>query len=86
MGKIVERVLGSKNQRDLKALMPLVGRINELEARMIALHDADFPAATERFRGRLQTAKIWTNSRRKRSPWCAKRRGAGWANGSTTAS
>ena len=53
MGKIVERVLGSKNQRDLKALMPLVGRINELEARMLALHDADFPAATERFRSRL---------------------------------
>ena len=53
MGKIVERVLGSKNERDLKALTPLVGRINELEARMIALHAADFPAATERFRSRL---------------------------------
>ena len=53
MGKIVERVLGSKNQRDLKGLMPLVGRINELEQQMIALQDADFPAATERFRGRL---------------------------------
>ena len=53
MGKIVERVLGSKNQRDLKVLMPLVGRINELEARMIALQEADFPAATERFRERL---------------------------------
>jgi len=53
MGKIVERVLGSKNQRDLKVLMPLVGRINELEAGMIALQEADFPAATERFRKRL---------------------------------
>ena len=53
MGKIVERVLGSKNQRDLKALMPLIGRINELEAGMMALQEADFPAATERYRERL---------------------------------
>jgi preprotein translocase subunit SecA len=57
MGKIVERVLGSKNQRDLKSLMPLVGQINELEPRMIALQDADFPAATERFRSRLEAGE-----------------------------
>ena len=53
MGKILERVLGSKNERDLKALMPLVGRVNELEERMTALDDIDFPAATARFRSRL---------------------------------
>ena len=53
MGKVLERVLGSKNERDLKALMPLVGRVNELEDRMIALDAADFPAFTARFRARL---------------------------------
>jgi preprotein translocase subunit SecA len=46
-------VLGSKNQRDLKALTPLVGRVNELEARMIALSEAAFPAATAQLRERL---------------------------------
>ena len=53
MGNVLERVLGSKNQRDLKALTPLVGRVNELEARMIALSEAAFPAATAQLRERL---------------------------------
>ena len=53
MGNVLERVLGSKNQRDLKALTPLVGRVNELEARMIALSEAAFPVATAQLRERL---------------------------------
>ena len=53
MLRFLETVLGSKNQRDLKALTPLVGRVNELEAKMVALDDAAFPAATAQFRERL---------------------------------
>ena len=57
MGKVLERVLGSKNQRDLKALTPLVGKINELEGKMIALDDAAFPAATAGLRARLDAGE-----------------------------
>ena len=57
MGKLVEKVLGSKNQRDLKSLTPLVGTINELEARLLALDDAAFPALTERLRARLDAGE-----------------------------
>ena len=57
MGKGLERVLGSKNQRDLKSLTPLIGRINELEGRMIALDDAAFPAATAKLRARQQAGE-----------------------------
>ena len=57
MGNVLERVLGSKNQRDLKSLTPLVGRINEMERQMIALDDAAFPAATGRLRARLEAGE-----------------------------
>ena len=57
MGNVLERVLGSKNQRDLKSLTPLVGRINELERQMIALDDAAFPAATGQLRARLEAGE-----------------------------
>ena len=54
MGKVVEKLLGSKNQRDLKSLTPLVGRVNQLEARMVALDDAAFAAFTGQLRTRLE--------------------------------
>ena len=50
---MLEKMLGSKNERDLKALTPLVGRVNELEAEMIALDDAACPAITAKLRDRL---------------------------------
>ncbi len=53
MDNVLEKVLGSKGERDLKALTPLVGRVNELEAEMLALDAAAFPAATARLRARL---------------------------------
>ena len=57
MGKVVEKVLGSKNQRDLKSLTPLVGRINQREAQMVALDDAAFPAITQQLRARLEAGE-----------------------------
>ncbi|MBM61475.1 MAG: preprotein translocase subunit SecA [Acidobacteria bacterium] len=47
---IVEKVLGSKHQRDVKALAPLITQINEQEAEMLGLDDADFGAETDRLR------------------------------------
>ena len=40
---LIKRVVGTKNQRELKKLGPLVARVNELEPRMKALSDEDFP-------------------------------------------
>ena len=57
MGRVVEKVLGSKSQRDLKSLTPLVGRVGELEAKMIALDDAAFPAVTQQLRARLDAGE-----------------------------
>ena len=57
MRGFVSRVLGSKSNRDLKALVPPVNRINELESRMVALSDADFPAWTDKLRARLRSGE-----------------------------
>ena len=57
MVKAVEKLLGSKNQRDLKALTPVVGRINALEAQMI-LHEHEINVAREE-RGDLPINSLW---------------------------
>ena len=57
MRGFVARVLGSKSNRDLKALVPLVNRINELEPRMVTLAEADFPTWTRKLRERLRAGE-----------------------------
>ncbi len=55
---IVTKIIGSKNDRDLKKIVPLVQRINELEPEMSRLSDLQFPELTERFRKRLADGEM----------------------------
>ena len=50
---LVKKVVGTKNERDLKKLQPLVERINSLEAGYEALSDAQLQAKTPEFKSRL---------------------------------
>ena len=50
---ILTFLLGSKHEKDLRELVPLVQRINALEPEVKALADADFPGRTARFRERI---------------------------------
>ena len=47
------KVFGSKNERELKQLQPLVDRINALEPEMQAMNDEQLKAQTAAFRQRL---------------------------------
>ena len=47
---IIQKFIGTKNQRELKKLQPLVARIAELEPKMKALKDEDFPLQTARWK------------------------------------
>ncbi len=40
---VLKKILGTKNERELKKIRPLVARVNELEPRMKALAAEDFP-------------------------------------------
>ena len=49
----LKKIVGTKNERDLKRLRPLVGRINELEQELQSLSDEALKAKTGEFRERL---------------------------------
>ena len=53
IGTLLTKVFGSKNDRVLKQIQPLVNRINELEKSVLSLDDADLAARTVVFRERL---------------------------------
>jgi len=48
-------IFGSKNDRYLKKLTPIIEQINALEPEMEALSDADFPAKIAQWRGQVET-------------------------------
>ncbi len=53
MGKsIVDVLFGSKQEKDLKALLPLLHEINKKESWALSLRKEDFPAYTEQFKKR----------------------------------
>lgn len=57
IGSLLTKVFGSKNERDLKKLHPLVDRINALEADVQALNDDQLRGRTADFRQRLDNGE-----------------------------
>ena len=50
---VLKQILGSKNQRELKRMAPIVRRINELDEQFKSLSDADLRAKTLAWKERL---------------------------------
>jgi preprotein translocase subunit SecA len=50
IGYLTRKIFGSRNDRYLKTLLPSVSKINDLEKKMQALADADFPARMAGYR------------------------------------
>ncbi|HEV8575156.1 MAG TPA: preprotein translocase subunit SecA, partial [Dehalococcoidia bacterium] len=50
---ILTKIMGSKNERDLKKMQPTIARVNELEADCKRLSDAELAGLTPKFRQRL---------------------------------
>ena len=50
---LAAKIFGTKNEREVKRLMPAVGQINALEPQTKALTDAQLRAKTDEFRKRL---------------------------------
>lgn len=53
VGPLLTKIFGSKNERELKRLQPLVEQINRLEPEMAGLSDQELAAKTGEFRQRL---------------------------------
>ena len=57
IGNLLKKVIGSKNERDLKKLQPLVEKINSLEPDFEVLSDEQLQAKTGEFRQRLDNGE-----------------------------
>ncbi len=55
---ILKKVFGSKNERDIKRMNPVVEKVNSFEDAMKAVPDDGFIAITEGFRERLKSEKV----------------------------
>jgi preprotein translocase subunit SecA len=53
LGALVKKVIGTKNDRELKRLWPLVDEINSLEEKVAKLSDAELRARTAEFKEKL---------------------------------
>jgi preprotein translocase subunit SecA len=53
LGNMIKAVFGSKNERELKRLEPVMAQINQLEPDFQKLPDGQFPAKTAEFKERL---------------------------------
>jgi preprotein translocase subunit SecA len=51
---VLKKMLGTKNERELKKIRPLVARVNELEPRMKALAAEDFPRLVAEWKAQVQ--------------------------------
>jgi preprotein translocase subunit SecA len=54
IGILIAKVIGTKNERDVKRLRPIVERISAMEPEIERLSDAELRAKTDEFRTRLQ--------------------------------
>jgi preprotein translocase subunit SecA len=52
--KVLEKIIGTKNERELKKLWPIVHKINALEPEVQKLSNEQLAAKTEEFKKRLQ--------------------------------
>ncbi|MBA2585076.1 MAG: preprotein translocase subunit SecA [Chthoniobacterales bacterium] len=53
VGWILKKILGSKNQREIKRMVPMVGRINELDEQFKSLSDEELRAKTAQWKAEL---------------------------------
>ena len=54
LNTVVKKIFGSKNDRDIKRMLPLVAQVNRLEPSMQALSDEQLKAKTVEFRARIE--------------------------------
>ena len=69
---VLAKVFGTKTEREVKALQPIIAAINELEPGLRELSDIDLAAKTIEFKERIARAPPSTTCSSRHSPWSAK--------------
>jgi preprotein translocase subunit SecA len=53
IGALIKKIVGSKNERELKRIQPIVQRINQIEPKILPLSDDQLRAKTSEFKERI---------------------------------
>jgi preprotein translocase subunit SecA len=56
MLNLIKKIVGTKNDREIKRIRPFVEKINSIEAQFQTLSDDDLLATTDDFKNRIQKA------------------------------
>jgi len=54
IGSLIKKIVGSKNERELKRIRPLVYQISQMEAKVSPLSDDQLRAKTSEFKERIE--------------------------------
>jgi len=54
IGSLIKKIVGSKNERELRRIQPLVDKINEMESKISPLNDDQLRAKTSEFKERIE--------------------------------
>jgi len=54
LNTVLKKIVGTKNERELRRIRPIVARVGELEPKMKALADDEFPRLTARWKEEVQ--------------------------------
>ena len=54
IGNLIKKIVGSKNERELKRIQPLIQRINQVESKVSPLSDEQLRAKTSEFKERIE--------------------------------
>jgi len=58
IGSLIKKIVGSKNERELKRIRPLVYQINQLETKVSSLSDDHLRAKTSEFKERIKQGEL----------------------------
>ncbi|MGZ3612949.1 MAG: hypothetical protein ACXU9X_03575, partial [Thermodesulfobacteriota bacterium] len=54
IGSLIKKIVGSKNERELRRIQPLIERINAIEPKVSPLSDDQLRAKTSEFKERIE--------------------------------
>ena len=63
IGKVITKIFGSKSEKDIKAIQPIVDKINALGPEMEKLSDEQLKAKTQEFKQKIKDTTAETSKK-----------------------
>ena len=86
IGSLIKKIVGSKNERELRRIQPLVDKINQTEPKVSPLSDDQLRAKTSEFKNRIERGESIEEILPQPLLWSVKQRNGPWVKGITMSS